>query len=160
MKHSAHPSTHPRLSPEREAEIRARVKYLIYAGQAHTDLAHLLRELDALRADLDELVGAVSAVLSEPWPAHYGHSDPKGTGGANCPACHQQWALKDALRAIPDRIAARKAGGSEEIDVTVQFGDGKTSVSTTGRLGSAAQHHSVTREISDALEYAAYWCRR
>lgn len=48
----------------------------------------------------DELLReTVEAVLRDPWPSHYGHHDPMGTAGANCPACKTQSEIRAKLKA-------------------------------------------------------------
>lgn len=52
---------------------------------------------------LNKLRECIIEILAKPWPSHYGHHDPKGTGGANCPACIRQYEIKDALRSAIER---------------------------------------------------------
>jgi hypothetical protein len=56
----------------------------------------------------------IVATLSEQirslrWSSHYAHHDPKGTAGANCPACQDDWAERDRRDKLAEQVAALDA---------------------------------------------------
>lgn len=61
-----------------------------------------------LPAWLEESVRGVSEELSQ--ASHYAHHDPKGTAGANCPACHAMRRARERLDELLS-LARKHYGG-------------------------------------------------
>ena len=66
----------------------------------------LLTDLRQAQAALREARKEVSAIE---WGGHYSHFDRQGTAGANCPACHADWAGRDHQAAALATIDAALA---------------------------------------------------
>lgn len=69
-------------------------------------------ECDALLARVATLETAIERAL-DIHASHYGHHDPKGTAGANCPACANDSERRSILRAAFNEAARPRADGAE-----------------------------------------------
>lgn len=92
----------------------------------HSEAVLLIREQHQM---IETLVAALDASLSAA-DGHYAHWDPKGTAGANCPACKARAQANNLARfaisranPVTSAIASGRAPTMEEVGEVVKGGE-------------------------------------
>jgi phage shock protein A len=88
------------------------------------EVGSLTEEVSRLEAEVKELKGLVArwekraeaAKHAHDGTSHYAHHDPKGTAGANCPACADRLIVSAELRSIICEARALRERGLLEAE--------------------------------------------
>lgn len=91
-------------------ESCARASHTLVAERHATFIEH--EEIAAAREERSQVLALLQKAREERCgTSHYAHHDPKGTAGANCPACHASRRLGEALTAAAAILEEEAKGG-------------------------------------------------